>query len=90
MPSALSIVLSLALVVGAPATRADDHTLTPYDLVTMDRLSDPQPSPDGRAIAFVRRVTDMDADKGRTDLWLVNLDGSGSVFDRIASLVAPQ
>ena len=38
------------------------------DLVRMDRLSDPQPSPDGESIAFVRRQTDIAADKGRTDI----------------------
>jgi dipeptidyl aminopeptidase/acylaminoacyl peptidase len=45
------------------------------DLVRMDRLSEPRPSPDGDRIAFVRRQTDMDADAGRTDLWLVDIDG---------------
>ncbi len=47
------------------------------DLVTMERLSDPRPSPDGRRIAFVRRTTDLEEDKGRTDLWLLDTDGGG-------------
>ena len=46
------------------------------ELVRMDRLSDPQPAPDGSAVAFVRRQTDMEADKGRTDVWLIDLDGT--------------
>ncbi len=41
----------------------------------MDRLSDPQPSPDGRTVAFVRRQTDMEDDKGRTDVWSIDIDG---------------
>jgi len=45
------------------------------DLVRMDRLSDPQPSPDGESIAFVRQQTDMEADKGRTDVWSIGIDG---------------
>ena len=45
------------------------------DLVRMDRISDPQPSPDGESIAFVRRQTDMEADKGRTDIWVIDITG---------------
>jgi dipeptidyl aminopeptidase/acylaminoacyl peptidase len=44
-------------------------------MLAMDRLSDPQVSPDGRSVAFVRRETDLEANRGRTDLWLVDVDG---------------
>jgi dipeptidyl aminopeptidase/acylaminoacyl peptidase len=47
------------------------------DLVTMERISDPQVAPGGDEIAFVRRTTDFEADKGRTDIWMVGVDGSG-------------
>jgi len=53
------------------------HPFSVHDMVAMDRISDPQVSPDGARIVFVLRKTDMDANRGRTDLWLVNLDGSG-------------
>jgi len=46
------------------------------DLVTMDRISDPQPSPDGESIAFVRRQTDLEADRGRTDIWMIDATGA--------------
>jgi dipeptidyl aminopeptidase/acylaminoacyl peptidase len=48
-----------------------------HDLVAMDRISDPQVSPDGRLVVFVRRQTDLEADRGRTDLWLVESGGAG-------------
>ncbi len=47
------------------------------DLLAMQRISDPQLSPDGRQVAFVLRTTDLEANRGRTDLWLVKIDGSG-------------
>ena len=47
---------------------------TAEDLVRLDRVSDPQASADGRYVAFTVRETDMDANKGRTDLWLLDLD----------------
>ena len=66
---------SMALAsTGVPAL-ADSHPFTAKDLVTMARLSSPQVSPDGKSIAYVLRTTDLDANKGRTDLWMVGLDG---------------
>jgi dipeptidyl aminopeptidase/acylaminoacyl peptidase len=45
-------------------------------MVAMDRLSDPQVAPDGRHVAFVVRRTDLEANGGRTDIWLVATDGT--------------
>jgi dipeptidyl aminopeptidase/acylaminoacyl peptidase len=45
-------------------------------MLAMDRISDPQVSPNGRRIVFVVRETDMEANRGRTDLWLVGVDGT--------------
>jgi dipeptidyl aminopeptidase/acylaminoacyl peptidase len=45
--------------------------------VSPTRISDPQVSPDGRWIVFVLRKTDLEANLGRTDLWLIGTDGTG-------------
>jgi dipeptidyl aminopeptidase/acylaminoacyl peptidase len=71
-------VLALALAGAVPmATAQAPRPFTAHDLHEMQRLSDPQPSPDGRSVAFVVRTTDFEANKGRNDVWLVSLDGSG-------------
>ncbi|MEO8018703.1 MAG: S9 family peptidase [Pseudomonadota bacterium] len=54
----------------ADAARA----LTPTDLNMLARVSDPQVSPDGRRVVYVQRETDLPANRGRSDLWLVDLD----------------
>ncbi len=69
----LQLLLLLLLSGGA---QAETRPFAVDDLVLFDRLSDPQPSPDGRWVAFTVRATDLAADKGRTDLWLVASDGS--------------
>ncbi|PTL80613.1 S9 family peptidase [Vitiosangium sp. GDMCC 1.1324] len=69
----LSLVAALAL----SAAPAKSQPYTIQDQVTMRRISNPSVSPDGKRIAFVLRTTDLEANKGRTDLWLVNADGSG-------------
>jgi len=76
------VVLSLALLIGfsAPASgQAPEktHPLTIHDMLAMDRISDSQVSPDGKWIAFTVRETDLAANRGRTDIWLVGTDGKG-------------
>jgi dipeptidyl aminopeptidase/acylaminoacyl peptidase len=55
---------------GAEAGR----TLTAADLNSLARVSDPQVSPDGRYVVYVQRETDLEANRGRNDLWLLDLD----------------
>ena len=53
----------------------ETHGFSIHDMLAMDRISDIQVSPDGAWILFNRRVTDLEANRGRTDLWLVGTDG---------------
>lgn len=73
--------LALLVAFGLLATPAfsDDAVrgLTAEDLVSMERLSDPRVSPDGGWIVFTLRETDLEDDRGRTDLWIVGSDGAG-------------
>ncbi|MDH3214992.1 MAG: S9 family peptidase [Candidatus Krumholzibacteria bacterium] len=64
-------------IVIPPADAQDTHPFSIHDMLAMDRIGDPQVSPDGEWVAFVRRSTDLEADKGRTDIWLVDVKGSG-------------
>ncbi len=73
-PTALSCALLVALA--APAAAEETHPFSVHDLLAMERISDPQVSPDGKRVAFALRTTDLEANKGRTDLWLVGTDGS--------------
>src|SRR5262245_33390288 len=57
--------------------RLTPHPFSVEDMLAMDRISDPQVSPDGKRVLFNVRVTDLAANKGRTDLWTIGVDGSG-------------
>jgi dipeptidyl aminopeptidase/acylaminoacyl peptidase len=78
-PSALAISLAAVFSPGlaVPAPAAVTHPFSVQDLVTLQRVSDPRPSPDGKWIAYVLRSTDLEANRGRTDLWMVGIDGKG-------------
>jgi len=46
------------------------------DLITSIRVADPQLSPDGRRVLFVRTTTDATSGKRNADIWVVPADGS--------------
>jgi dipeptidyl aminopeptidase/acylaminoacyl peptidase len=76
------LILALVLLASVPApapaqTPAPSHPLTIHDMLAMDRISDSQVSPDGKWISFTVRETDLAANRGRTDIWLVGTDGKG-------------
>jgi len=67
------IRLGLFALCAALAAPADGSApFTADDLVRLQRVADPQLSPDGRYVIFVLRATDMAADRGLTHLWLID------------------
>jgi len=71
----LAIALLAAMIPFTDALAGEAHPFSVHDMLAMDRLSDPQVSPCGKWFAFTVRVTDLEADKGRTDIWLAGVDG---------------
>ncbi len=61
-------------VLAAPAAK---HAYTIQDQVSLKRLGDFKVSPDGTRVVFEVRSTDLEVNRGRTDLWLIGTDGSG-------------
>jgi len=50
--------------------------MTINDLIGAVRVADPQLSPDGRLVAFIRTTTDVESGKRNADIWVVPSDGS--------------
>jgi len=67
----------------AQAKPAQLRALTADDLVRIKRVSGPQVSPDGHYVAFVLRETDMEANRGRTDVWLLDLTKKNAAPQRL-------
>ena len=70
-------LLCAATVISTPvlAKPADGPSpiFTGRDLFDLSAASDPQISPDGRTVAYVRRSADIMTDKARSSIWLVNV-----------------
>jgi dipeptidyl aminopeptidase/acylaminoacyl peptidase len=97
-----SVVFAL-LGLGAAATAATGATaatavtaaagaaaqpFTVQDMVRLERLSELAASPDGKRVAFTLRTTDMEANKGRTGIWLVDAAKRGAVPSRLTDIAA--
>src|SRR6476659_9134269 len=70
-------MLFAATALTAPATAAPATGATRYftgaDLFNLEVATDPQISPDGRTIAYVRKSNDIMTDKARSTIWLVDV-----------------
>ena len=71
------ITLLAALWIATATAAAAPKGLTIDDMLAMQRVGEPVVSPDGKRVVFTVRDTDVEANKGRYDLWLTNLDGTG-------------
>jgi len=76
MPIRLLLIAAL-LATPLVAAETETHPFSIHDMLAMDRISDPNVSPGGDRIVFTLRTTDLEANRGRTDLWLVGVDGTG-------------
>ena len=78
--AALSFLTGLAASSGAAA-----RAFTAHDLVMLDRVSDPQLSPDGQVLVYTLRETDWDANRGRTGLWRLALGAADAQPERLTA-----
>ncbi len=62
------------LLLAVPA--AAQQKLTPADIFQLEYAADPQISPDGQLIVYVRQWQDPMTDRRYSNLWLVKADGS--------------
>lgn len=67
----LAFLFTSTLILGQTKTNLE---LT--DIFNMEYISDPQISPDGSQILYVRNFKDIMTDKNLSNIWLVNSDGS--------------
>ncbi len=70
------IVLFLTLLYSINLFAQEKHSITIEDLWSMHRLANLELSPDGKTIAFTAQVFDMESNRGKTSIYLINSDGT--------------
>lgn len=72
------LFLLLFSFTGFHAWGQEKHPFSAEDLVRLDHLFTPEVSPDGGSVAYVLRETDMEANQGYTDIWVIDLKDIGA------------
>ncbi|MDX1517085.1 MAG: S9 family peptidase [Woeseiaceae bacterium] len=70
----LILVLTGAI---ALADSDDSSIFKPADVFQLEYALDPQISPDGRRVAYLRQSMDVMTDQAVSNVWIVDVDGSG-------------
>ena len=70
-------VLALAVALAVPGAAQTKTPFQPMDVFQLEYAADPQISPDGSQVVYVRTSMDIMRDRQRPELWIVNADGSG-------------
>jgi dipeptidyl aminopeptidase/acylaminoacyl peptidase len=72
-----ALILAAALLAAAPGIAvAQKRPMTIDDLITAVRVSEPQLSPDGKTVVYVRTTTDGQTGQRNADIWSVAADRS--------------
>jgi dipeptidyl aminopeptidase/acylaminoacyl peptidase len=73
----LGLLGTLVLLPSPSLSKAQEtHPFNVHDLWDLDRISDPQVSPDGNWIVFGLSSLDIYENRRRSDLWMVGVDGT--------------
>jgi dipeptidyl aminopeptidase/acylaminoacyl peptidase len=85
----LLVVIAFAAAVALPCSAAESNRpFSVQDLVRLKRVSEPALAPDGRTVVFTLRETDLNANRGRTDLWALDIATKGATPRRLTSHTA--
>ncbi|THG41468.1 alpha/beta hydrolase family protein [Sphingomonas olei] len=85
----MRMLLSASFVaLAVAAAPAFARPLTIEDLTMLSRIGTPTVSKDGRWMVWAQRETDLDADRGRFDLWRLDLTKPGAAPEKL--LADPQ
>jgi dipeptidyl aminopeptidase/acylaminoacyl peptidase len=74
--SIAALGLTAGALLPASASAQAKRAMALDDLLTGVRVGDPQLSPDGRRVLFVRTTTDLASGRRNSDIWTVPADGS--------------
>ncbi len=77
-------LVAIGLAAGIGAT-AHARPLTINDVVSLSRIGATDVSPDGRWLVWDQRETDIAANKGRTDLWRLDLSKKGAAPEKLVA-----
>lgn len=71
-----SLLFALLFIISIPVFSQESSALELLDIYDYEYVSDPQISPNGEKVIYVRNFKDIMTDKNLSNLWIVNSDGT--------------
>ncbi len=81
----LRLLVTGAALAAATSAMAAPRGLTIEDLAAMDRVGSPVLSPDASRVVYTVRTTNMDKNRGNTQLWMIDLRAAKPVPQQLTS-----
>ncbi len=81
----LRLLVIGAALAAATSANAAPRGLTVEDLASMDRVGSPALSPDAARVVYTVRSTNMDKNRGNTQLWMIDLRAAKPVPQQLTS-----
>ncbi|GGC02409.1 alpha/beta hydrolase family protein [Pseudoduganella buxea] len=81
----LRLLVIGAALAAATSANAAPRGLTVEDLASMDRVGSPSLSPDAARVVYTVRSTNMDKNRGNTQLWMIDLRAPRPVPQQLTS-----
>src|SRR5690606_278949 len=72
----LPLLFATAFAADNPSAK---RPLQPQDFASIQRVDDPQLSPDGNWVAYTVHTVDLEENENRSDIWMASWDGSAQV-----------
>ena len=85
-PAVLAVMAATCAAATARANAAQPFTV--QDLVRLGRVSEVAASPNGRQVAYTLRTMDLDTNRGRTAIWVLNVRARSASPVRLTDLAA--
>ena len=74
--ASIALMVTLAWWLPHAAAEGGSDRLQPMDIFDLELATDPQISPDGSQVVYVRQFADVKSDQRYSNLWVVDFDGS--------------
>src|SRR5450830_1643866 len=81
----LRLLVIGAALAAATSANAAPRGLTVEDLASMDRVGSPALSPDAASVVYTVRSTNMEKNRGNTQLWVIDLRAAKPVPRQLTS-----
>ena len=74
-----STIFLITILYSKSSFSQSNNTFEPIDVFSLEYVSKPNISPDGKKVLYVRNFKDIMTDKNYSNIWMINYDGTNNI-----------